>query len=138
MTDKGRGFRHNLVFRRFGVGPSAIINYAMRLDMVGRSPCRGINLPKVAPVRRHVIDAAELARLAKALGGVERYGPMVYLGAAQGLRWGEVAGFAGERGTRRGTPIITIIRPLSAEWARGLRRRALPHGGLLRLGRSAW
>jgi hypothetical protein len=36
--------------------------------------------------------AAELARLAKALGGVEGYGPMVYLGAVDGLRWGEMAG----------------------------------------------
>lgn len=55
----------------------SIVNYAIRLDMLGRSPCRGNNLPKVTPVRRHVVDAAELARLVKALGGVEGMGPMV-------------------------------------------------------------
>lgn len=77
--------------RGYGVLQS-IINYAVRLDMLGRSPCRGINLPKVAPLRRHVVDAAELARLAKGLGGVGDLGPMVYLGAMNGLRWGEVAG----------------------------------------------
>jgi integrase len=79
------------VRREYGVLQS-IVNYAIRLDMLGRSPCRGINLPTVKPVRGHVVDAAELARLAKALGGVEGLGPMVYLGAVQGLRWGEVAG----------------------------------------------
>lgn len=77
--------------REYGVLQS-ILNYAVRLDMLGRTPCRGINLPKVAPLRRHVVDAAEFARLAKALGGVEEMGPMVYLSAVTGLRWGEVAG----------------------------------------------
>jgi integrase len=38
------------------------------------------------------VDAVELSRLADALGGVGAYGPMVYLGAITGLRWGEVAG----------------------------------------------
>lgn len=75
----------------FGVLQS-IMNYAIRLDMLGRTPCRGIDLPKVTPVRRHVVDAAELARLAKGLGGVGGMGPMVYLGAMLGLRWREVAG----------------------------------------------
>jgi integrase len=91
----------------------SIINYAIRLDMLGRSPCRGINLPKVAPVRSHVVDAAELARLAKALGGVEGMGPMVYLGAVQGLRWGEVAGLrVGRVDTEASTVAVieTIVR----------------------------
>lgn len=79
------------VRREYGVLQS-IMNYAIRHDMLGRSPCRGINLPKVKPLRRHVVDAPELARLAKALGGVGGQGPMVYLAAVEGLRWGEVAG----------------------------------------------
>lgn len=79
------------VRREYGVLQS-IINHAVRHDMLGRSPCRGINLPKVVPLRRHVVDAAELTRLAKGLGGVGDLGPMVYLGAVNGLRWGEVAG----------------------------------------------
>jgi integrase len=70
----------------------AILNYAVRLDMVGRSPCRGINLPEVQPLRRHIVSAEEVARLADGLGGVGELGPMVYLAAVDGLRWGEVAG----------------------------------------------
>ena len=46
----------------------------------------------VTPLRRHIIDADELARLADALGGVGDLGPMAYLGTVDGLRWGEVAG----------------------------------------------
>jgi integrase len=70
----------------------AILNYALANDMVGRTPCRGIKLPEVRPLRRHIVDAVELARLAQALGGVGALGPMVYLGTVDGLRWGEVAG----------------------------------------------
>lgn len=70
----------------------AILNYAARLDMVARSPCRGINLPEVSPLRRHIVTAAELARLADAMGGIGGLGPMAYLGTVDGLRWGEVAG----------------------------------------------
>jgi hypothetical protein len=44
-------------------------------------------LPKAKPMRRHVVDAADLARLAKGLGGVGELGLMVYLGAIEGLRW---------------------------------------------------
>ena len=124
------------VRREYGVLQS-ILNYAIRLDMLGRSPCRGINLPKAAPVRRHVVDAAELARLAKALGGVDGYGPMVYLGAVTGLRWGEVAGLRVERvDTEAGTVAVveTIVRGRKGSVGIGLpkseagrRTLALPH-----------
>jgi hypothetical protein len=64
------------VRRTYGVLAS-IMNYAVRLDMIGRSPCRAINLPKPDPVRPHIVDAAELAALAKGLGRVGQLGPMV-------------------------------------------------------------
>jgi integrase len=70
----------------------AILNYAVRLDMVGRTPCRGINLPEVKPLRRHIVSAVEVARLAEALGGVGQLGPMVYVAVVEGMRWGEIAG----------------------------------------------
>jgi integrase len=124
------------VRREYGVLQS-ILNYAIRLDMLGRSPCRGINLPKAAPVRRHVVDAAELARLAKALGGVEGCGPMVYLGAVTGLRWGEVAGLrVGRVDADAGTVAVveTIVRGRKGSVGVGLpkseagrRTLALPH-----------
>ena len=77
--------------REYGV-LRAILNYALANDMVGRTPCRGIKLPEVTPLRRHIVDAVELARLANELGGIGSLGPMVYLGTVDGLRWGEVAG----------------------------------------------
>jgi integrase len=70
----------------------AILNYALRLDMLGRSPCRGINLPEVKPLRRRIVTAAEVAKLADGLGGVGQLGPMVYVAVVEGMRWGEVAG----------------------------------------------
>jgi integrase len=70
----------------------AILNYAVANDMIGRTPCRRIRLPEITPVRRHIIDGDELGRLAAAMGGVEGYGTMAYLGTVDGLRWGEVAG----------------------------------------------
>jgi integrase len=79
------------VHREYGV-LRAILNHALANDVVGRTPCRGIKLPEVTPLRRHIVDAVELARLANELGGIGSRGPMVDLGTADGLRWGEVAG----------------------------------------------
>ena len=45
--------------------------------------------PVGEPVDGHLISSEELAVLADALGC---FGPMAYLGATLGLRWGEVAG----------------------------------------------
>jgi integrase len=79
------------VRREYGV-LRAILNYAVANDLIGRSPCRRIKLPEAVPVRRHIVDGDELARLAAAMGGTEGYGLMAYLGTVDGLRWGEVAG----------------------------------------------
>lgn len=54
-----------------------------------RSRCRRSRLPAVTQTTRHVVDAQELAAIADAMGD---YGPMAYLGAVLGLRWGECAG----------------------------------------------
>jgi integrase len=68
---------------------AAIFHFAVDRDYIVRSPCRRIRLPKGPHRDVHVVDADELARLAKAMGG---FGPMVYVAAVLGLRWGEVAG----------------------------------------------
>ncbi|MGI8807923.1 MAG: tyrosine-type recombinase/integrase [Acidimicrobiales bacterium] len=67
----------------------AILNAAVAAELIARSPCRGIRLPAVAQTTRHVVSADELASLADAMGTC---GPMAYLGAVLGLRWGECAG----------------------------------------------
>jgi integrase len=65
----------------------AIFNYAVDGDLIGRSPCRNIQLPKSSAARRNVITNAQLA---EAIG--EQYALMVYVGAMLGLRWGKCAG----------------------------------------------
>lgn len=77
------------VRRMYGV-LRAVLAYAVDSDYLGRSPCRGIKLPEVGAIVRHVVDADELAALVAALG--PDYGLMSVLGVVLGLRWGEVAG----------------------------------------------
>jgi integrase len=68
----------------------AVFNFAVDRDYLTRSPCRSIKLPEVHPLRRCVLTATDLARLADEID--ESCRPMVYLGAVLGLRWGEAAG----------------------------------------------
>ena len=68
----------------------AVLNFAVDRDLLLRSPCRDIRLPSVPAMSRRVPSPAELVKLATALD--DGYGPMVWLGAVVGMRWGEVAG----------------------------------------------
>jgi integrase len=81
------------VTRDFGV-LRAVMAFALERDLIARTPCRGARLPSVEPVDGHLITAEELADLANGLGS---YGPMAFLGAVLGLRWGEVAGLRVDR-----------------------------------------
>jgi len=76
------------VRRQFGV-LRAVCEHALARDLIGRSPCRNIKLPGVTPNRRAVVTPQQLTRLADELG---EHGPMAYIAATTGLRWGEVAG----------------------------------------------
>ena len=69
---------------------SAIFAAAVDGDLIARSPCRKIKQPVAEPVKRAVIEGAQLDALANALG--EDLSLMVYLAVELGLRWGEVAG----------------------------------------------
>jgi integrase len=84
-----RGQAPRTVSRQYDV-LRAILNYAVASDMLARSPCRNIKLPKASVSRRRVLNNRQLAELAEAVG--EPHGPMVYMGAVLGLRWGECAG----------------------------------------------
>jgi integrase len=68
----------------------AIMAAALNADLIARSPCRSINLPSAEPQKPHVVTAEELAALVDALD--PEAGPMAYLGAVLGLRWGGCAG----------------------------------------------
>ena len=71
----------------------ALMSYAEDSEIIARSPCRRVRLPRISPRVADILDADRLAMLANAMGS---YGPMTYLGAF-GLRWGEIAGLRVDR-----------------------------------------
>jgi integrase len=77
------------VERTFGTLRAAF-NYAVDSEMIARTPCRKINLPKRHKPMRRDYGVADVEALARAMP--KRYAPMIPLAAAMGLRWGEVAG----------------------------------------------
>ena len=68
----------------------AIMAKAVERDVIGRSPCRGVDLPRPDRREPQFLSIEELHRLADALD-IE-YRPMVYVAGVVGLRWSEVAG----------------------------------------------
>jgi integrase len=77
------------VRRQYGVLAS-IFAYAVGADWLGRSPCRGINLPAVRSTRRMKLSREQVAGIADATPPA--YRAMVWLGAELGWRWEEVTG----------------------------------------------
>ena len=77
------------VRRHYGV-LRALFSYAVANDLIARSPCRGIKLPRVAQARNRLLSPAEVVAIADAMEPADR--PVVWLGALLGLRWSEVAG----------------------------------------------
>jgi integrase len=68
----------------------AMFGYAVRNDWLGRNPCRNIKLPAVDGTRRYDLTPEDVVRIAGHMP--PEYVPMIWLGAALGLRWSEVAG----------------------------------------------
>jgi len=62
---------------------------AVDMELLGRSPCRGIKLPAPKSEEKRVLTPDELHALADAIG--EQWRAMVYLSGVMGLRFGEVA-----------------------------------------------
>jgi integrase len=89
VNERARERAARTVKREYGV-LRAVLAFAVDRDLIARTPCRGIKLPAIEPVVRHVITAEALEALADELG--PNLGPMAYVGATLGLRWGEVAG----------------------------------------------
>lgn len=79
--------------RRMYSAVRAMFNYAEAAEIIARSPCRHIRLPAAELVDRPTLEVDQLATVAHGLG---EHGPMVWLGAVLGLRWGEVAGLTVE------------------------------------------
>lgn len=89
VNDHSKTHAARTVKRDYGV-LRAVMAFAVDRELIGRTPCRGTRLPAVEPTDGHLITSEELAVLAEGLGDL--YGVMAYIGAALGLRWGEVAG----------------------------------------------
>lgn len=68
---------------------AAIMHAAVNCDLLVKTPCRGIKLPRIPRRKMVTLDGPTLAKLVDALG---EYGAMASVGAMLGLRWGEVAG----------------------------------------------
>jgi len=68
----------------------AMLAYAVNADLLVRSPCRRINLPKGVKRAPRALSREEVAAIAAKID--VRYRMMVWLAAMLGLRWGEVAG----------------------------------------------
>jgi integrase len=67
----------------------AIFSWAIDAEIVAKNPATDVRLPHVALVDRPTLPAADLERLAKAMGDEA---PFMWVGAIGGLRWAEVAG----------------------------------------------
>lgn len=77
------------VSRTYGV-LRAMFTYAVSADMLGRSPCRHVNLPRGVRHKPRFLDQREVAAIVS--GVDDRYRLMVWIAAMLGLRWGEIAG----------------------------------------------
>jgi integrase len=69
---------------------SHLFNDAVDLEIIGRSPCRAIKLPKLSHGVKRVIGPEDLHRLADEVGPDWRL--LIYLGGVMGLRIGEALG----------------------------------------------
>ena len=67
-----------------------LFNDAVDLEVIGRSPCRAIKLPKLSHQVKRVIGPEDLHRLADEVGPDWRL--LIYLGGVMGLRIGEALG----------------------------------------------
>jgi integrase len=88
----------------------AIFTYAEAVDLVLRSPCRGVRRPKVRLVDRPELTPEELSQLARVLGPEQ--GAFMWCGAVLGLRWSETAGLTVTRIDAHGRT-VTVDRQLA-------------------------
>jgi integrase len=67
---------------------SAMMQAAVESGYLGRNPCYGVRLPRVATREMRFLSAGEVKELAEA---ADRYEALIYALAYGGLRWGEAA-----------------------------------------------
>jgi integrase len=112
----------------------AVFAAAVEVDIIARTPCRGVRLPARVQRSPRIPSPEELDKLATEIG--EQWSAMVWSAALLGLRWGECAGlrvgridFELERvniveQVTRGSHGIMVAEPPKSE--AGIRRLAAP------------
>ncbi|MGH9043581.1 MAG: tyrosine-type recombinase/integrase, partial [Acidimicrobiales bacterium] len=98
------------VGRYYGV-LRAMLEYAVVNDWIGRTPCRGIKLPKPTRIKGAFLTPKAVEKIAAAMP--DEYRAMVWIGAVLGLRWEEVAALrVSSFDLKRGTLTVseTVIR----------------------------
>jgi integrase len=83
------GHTPSTVSRMFAV-VRGVFGFALASELIGRSPCSGVRLPKARLMERPVLSTEQLETLASALGPDEA--TMMWIGVVGGLRWAECAG----------------------------------------------
>jgi integrase len=89
-----RGFKPATVVKAYQL-LGRTLTAAVNADMIARSPCRAVRLPKVEREEMRFLTPVEVARLADAID--PGYRALVLLGAYGGLRIGELAGLRRQR-----------------------------------------
>jgi integrase len=101
-------------------------------ELVGRSPCTRIKVPKPELVARPLLDAEQLSALSGELGS--DMGTFMWLGVVLGLRWAEVAALTvGSIDTLRGR--LTVSGQIARDGSRQLPKSS---AGLRTLSVPAW
>ncbi|MGH2765574.1 MAG: tyrosine-type recombinase/integrase, partial [Actinomycetota bacterium] len=68
---------------------SAMLKAAVESGYLPRTPCVGVNLPRAPRREMHFLSAAQVAAIAETVP--PPHGPLIYVLAYGGLRWGEAA-----------------------------------------------
>ena len=95
LVDSWVGNYSTFTVHRHYVTLRSVFSYAEASEMILRSPCRGIRLPKIHQVKRPTLDPGQLERLSEELGPIN--GLFMWCGAILGMRWSEIAGLTVDR-----------------------------------------
>ena len=74
---------------------AGVLSSAVESDLIARSPCRGIHLPKADHKEMRFLDGGEVVALVEAIN--PRYSPLVATAAYTGARFGELAALRASR-----------------------------------------
>lgn len=145
VADGGKGLSPSMVQKLFRL-LSGSLRAAVNADLISRSPCTDISLPKIGPSPDRFLEAVEVAAIRAPLASEDQFVMDLLLGT--GMRWGEAVGLHWEH--------VDLERKMvSVEWAysretgemkppKDHQRRAVPIGASLsealagRLGVRGW